>query len=181
MDEKNRILNSGLLEQYVLGLLNPEEVYLVEKHLKDYPELHTQVEAIETMMQQVLHENTIAPPPELKENILSKIVSIEAPDQPNNHHKQQANTGNAWMWIVSTLAVLLAGSTFFFYQESQQQSNRLQALTRQCEQLQKDCSTQQKTLYAQYQFIKKIKTQSGAFNLKILKVILNFGEKLFNF
>lgn len=156
MDEKNRILNSGLLEQYVLGLLSPKDVYLIEKHLENHPDLRQHVDALQQTMQRVLEENAIAPPPTLKDSILSEIDGLEQVKAI-----QEASTpptpprSTSWLsGLVLSLALLLAFGMYHFYQANQATASKLEALSAEHKSLQKNCNAAQAQLQAQYQFVR---------------------------
>nr|WP_321237093.1 anti-sigma factor [uncultured Psychroserpens sp.] len=83
--EKTYILENGLLERYVLGELSKVENQQIEAALNKYPELKTELEAIETSFETLAIENAIDVPtsvkPELLKNIsnaTSKVVSISS-------------------------------------------------------------------------------------------------------
>ena len=60
--DKQTFLASGLLEQYVLGITDPEETQEVERHLNLYPELHQEVAAMrEAIKQYALQQEIPAP------------------------------------------------------------------------------------------------------------------------
>ena len=153
MDEKNRILNSGLLEQYVLGLLNPKEVYLVEKHLETHPDLLAHVRALEDAMQSVLEDNAIAPPPKLKSDILSEIDELEQ-IQKKQSDSSSASSSSWLTALVAVFALSLAFGTYHFYQKSQLSHESLQSLNNKYIALKEDCADKQNLLQAQYQFVK---------------------------
>ena len=50
----HEILENGLIEGYVLGLLAPEETALVEKSISLYPQLRTEIQAVEDALQTYL-------------------------------------------------------------------------------------------------------------------------------
>ena len=60
--DKQTFLATGLLEQYVLGITDPEETQEVEQHLNLYPELHQEVAAMrEGIKQYALQQEIPAP------------------------------------------------------------------------------------------------------------------------
>ncbi len=68
---KKEVIESGLLEAYVLGQTSPEETRLVQDFCKKYPDLLTEIEAIEMSLIQAASSRA----PELPEHLKGKITS----------------------------------------------------------------------------------------------------------
>ncbi len=66
-------INSGLLEQYCLGLLDSEEANQVISYCSKYPELREELKNIEAAIEKMSAEKAVAPPDQLKEKILGKL------------------------------------------------------------------------------------------------------------
>lgn len=60
--DKQTFLATGLLEQYVLGITDPEETQEVERYLNLYPELHQEVAAMRDAIKQYALEQEIPAP-----------------------------------------------------------------------------------------------------------------------
>jgi anti-sigma-K factor RskA len=66
--DKQTFLATGLLEQYVLGITDPDETQEVERHLNLYPELKQEVvEMRQAIKQYALQQDIPAPRPETNE------------------------------------------------------------------------------------------------------------------
>ncbi|WP_316746271.1 anti-sigma factor [Pedobacter gandavensis] len=74
MEEGKAYIESGILELYVLGELNAEEQREVKSMAAKYPEIKTEITAIELAMEKYAMENAITPSAELESIILSKIT-----------------------------------------------------------------------------------------------------------
>nr|WP_294793154.1 cupin domain-containing protein [uncultured Mucilaginibacter sp.] len=66
-------INSGLLEQYCLGLLDSDEANQVVSYCSKYPELREELKNIEAAIEKMSAEKAVAPPDQLKEKILGKL------------------------------------------------------------------------------------------------------------
>lgn len=66
-------INSGLLEQYCLGLLDSDEANQVVSYCSKYPELREELKSIEAAIEKMSAEKAVAPPDQLKEKILGKL------------------------------------------------------------------------------------------------------------
>ena len=70
---KNKIIESGLLELYVIGSIENSDKRIVEKALKQYPELQSELNLIEDALYFYAKSYALVPPASLKQNILSDI------------------------------------------------------------------------------------------------------------
>ena len=66
-------INSGILEQYCLGLLDSDEANQVVSYCSKYPELREELKSIEAAIEKMSAEKAVAPPDQLKEKILGKL------------------------------------------------------------------------------------------------------------
>lgn len=116
MKSKEEILESGILEQYVLGLTNEEENFRVKAYLNEYPELQQHMDTIERAMETIAHQHAIVPPEDLKAATMKKIADTEAIKMSQESVK--------WKWI-SAIA-LIAAAYFVFW--SFQLNNSIQII-----------------------------------------------------
>ena len=79
MKSKEQILDSGIIEQYALGLTTEDENILVETYLSNYPELRDHLDSIERAMEIIAHQQAIVPPSQLREATISKIQDLDKP------------------------------------------------------------------------------------------------------
>lgn len=69
---------TGILESYVLGLLNPVEVQEVEQYAALYPEIRAEIEQIEQTLFQYAQGFELTPPPALKHQIWETLNALPA-------------------------------------------------------------------------------------------------------
>lgn len=71
------IINSGLLELYAMGACTKEESLQVEECLRLYPQVKSELNQIETALEQTAMLNAVKPSVQLKQNIKSKLTFNE--------------------------------------------------------------------------------------------------------
>ncbi|MEZ4798389.1 MAG: anti-sigma factor [Flavobacteriales bacterium] len=69
----DQIIESGILETYALGLCSAMEQREVESMLASSPELRAELAIIEAGLENWAMENAVAPPPQVKENLLQTL------------------------------------------------------------------------------------------------------------
>lgn len=101
---KEEFLKSGLLEQYVLKLTDPEETELVEKMLKRFPEIKGELDMMHNAIEQYALSHSIPPPPHLKNRVLAEIEDLE-----NSDHGQPLAIQRRSPWrSLGSIAAILA-------------------------------------------------------------------------
>ena len=73
MENIKEYIESGVLELYVLGDLNPAESAEVEAMSKLYPEVKTELEEIESVMAKVADNFAVEPALKVKDNFFASI------------------------------------------------------------------------------------------------------------
>jgi len=101
----DEILESGLLELYVLGKLSEEEIQQVESAIIEYPQLKKHIAEIENSLFKYDKVLGVKPPNQTLDNILSQIED----SKPENN--TQTNSRNRLSWL---LGLLLVASFFLF-------------------------------------------------------------------
>jgi len=91
--DKEQFLKSGLLEQYVLGLTNPEEAETVERYMRDFPDIRNKVASLKK---------------EIDAYTRQALPNIHAP----SGHLAQA-PGRIPAWANWTAAALVVACVFF--------------------------------------------------------------------
>ena len=76
MGEGKAYIESGILELYVLGQLNPEECAKVEAMAAKYPEVKQEITAIEIAMEQYAAAHSLQPRAGLDDTILQQIKDM---------------------------------------------------------------------------------------------------------
>ncbi len=139
MSEKEKILNKGLIEQYVLGLLDEQETLELEQHFKKYPELLQHKEAIEKTMEQILLNNAIASPPNLGDETLE---SLEVPSTSivEESAKPMAFLRGWLPFLAVSIALMMTFLSFLSYQGRRDAEVELVQLQSKYEALKMDCN-----------------------------------------
>lgn len=82
MKDLKSYLESGILEQYVLGDLSNEERLEVEQNALKYPEIKSEIIEIESALLNYAISNAIEPSKSLREKVLNSLEKSEAETQP---------------------------------------------------------------------------------------------------
>ena len=77
MEDLKTYLESGILEQYVLGDLSKEEMIAVEKNALRYPEIRTEISEIENALLGYAKSNSIEPSAAIRNRILNSLDSSD--------------------------------------------------------------------------------------------------------
>lgn len=73
MENLKAYIESGVLELYVLGDLSPEEALHVEEMAAQYPEVKSELTAIEIAMESYAMENAVAPSADIETKLFEKL------------------------------------------------------------------------------------------------------------
>lgn len=169
MSEKERIIHSGIIEQYVLGLLDARESTDLERLFSKYPELIKHKESLEQAMEQILLDNSIAPPPNLRNQILENIDKTPTP-QNNGTLVLSSSPQRRWsMYLITAVAIFSTILAFLSYQGRRASEVKYVQLQSKYESLEMDCEKTQvlnDELIAQGNFLKNSQ-----------KVVLNGSKK----
>ncbi|MCS7076284.1 MAG: anti-sigma factor [Bacteroidia bacterium] len=87
MKTAREVIESGILEEYVLGILTDSEKEEVEKYILQYPEVQQVVFELQEGLFKYSLQYKVSPKPSLKNEILSKIKNtpfVEAPPAQNH-------------------------------------------------------------------------------------------------
>lgn len=126
--DKTTFKNSGLLEQYVLGLTTPEEARMVEQFAARHPEIQAELEALQEAMEEYAAQYVAAPPPELRDQVIHLASSAAAARTP------------VWSRLAAALALIFALSTGLLLLDRQNQQNSYQELHQVHEELERSCA-----------------------------------------
>lgn len=174
MDIK-RYIESGLLEQYVLGLTSIEESVEVEEYAERYPEVRTKIKRLQSCMNHYANAHAINPPQKLKKKILSKIDGMDECKMLSIEHKKQKGAHAViaqpsffarYSSMISGLAAIMiigfAAFSFMMYQKQNEANQKITILSDKMNQLQTDhtsLTAQNKELLAQYEMLKDVSTR----------------------
>lgn len=114
---KEELLESGILESYVLGQCTKSEEALLEEHLSD-PDVKSELEEIELLFENIGQTKAFAPRPELKAKIDAELFGVEEKKEEPLGKEVSINRGsgaNSIVWkIAAGFILLLAVSSFWF-------------------------------------------------------------------
>lgn len=116
MDVKD-IISSGLLELYATGLASQEECQQVESWVTQYPEIATELAAIEDSMEAYAKTYAIKPDASVKEKLFTQINATTATSEatiiPLLNEVDSAkivSMNSDWKWIAAASILLFIGS-----------------------------------------------------------------------
>ena len=76
------LLESSLLEEYALGLLDPAETAQVEKALREHPEVRKAYQELQEGLEDLARQSGITPPPGTKEGLINRLEQGRPTKQP---------------------------------------------------------------------------------------------------
>lgn len=133
---KNELIESGLLELYVIGELDEKDLKIVEKGLIDFPSLKQELVEIEKTLHLYGRVNAIPAPEHILNSIVSKIES-ESGFKPSDKKEAPSQSKDS-LWtkfqpILSLIALLGLSAALFL------NSNKLEKQKTQYEKQIQDC------------------------------------------
>ena len=128
MMDKEAIMDSGLIERYVLGEVEDHERLAVEQLLATDEEVKAYMEEVENGLRQVAMDNAIAPPEAIKERMMMQVSDPvfmamnehEAKKEASSEHRISHNGRSNWpLAIAASLALLFLASSIWLYSQWQ--------------------------------------------------------------
>ena len=138
--DKDKFLNSGLIEQYVLGLTDERESEEVERYAEAFPEIKTQLESMRKAMDEYARQYTNLPPEELRTRMMKGTGESE-----EGRPKGKGSAGRGGWLARGTMALLIVLS-LLFYQRKVVADREYKALSEEYQSFQKECSRRQEEL-----------------------------------
>ncbi|GAA4209630.1 hypothetical protein GCM10022289_35460 [Pedobacter jeongneungensis] len=154
--EINKIIESGLMETYVMGIATKEEVQKVLSLKEEYPAFKDALKQLEYDMEVLAQSMSIEPPAGTLAKIEHEINEIQrrnqaiqtAPEPEYKHDKNnqeskqekyievesesnQMRVNKAWKWVfiaVFVLGKVFLASAIYFYLENRQAQEQLKEL-----------------------------------------------------
>jgi anti-sigma-K factor RskA len=138
-------ISSGVLEQYVLGQLSPEEAQKVEAIVEQYPEIKSELDQIELALEKYSFANAIEPSPGLEQQILQKIQGRSSTISETSSASNSPHGGISNLFV--TVALLLAIALACIWGIQQYQSRKsveaeMEQLQASYNHLENDCNQQ---------------------------------------
>lgn len=145
-------IQSGIVEQYVLGLANAEESTELEQLRAMYPELDKAILDFEITLENAAFENAEQPPAFIKtalEKQLFPVVQMAAVNEDVHADTAKVYNTNSWKYLAAACIILLIGSTalnFYFYSGYKDSKAQYEALLSQNNTLQANNASYQQSL-----------------------------------
>ena len=149
MDIKQYIA-SGILELYVLERLEPAQMREVEANALQHPEIRTQIDQIE----QVLEAFAVAAAPDVSPEMLDRLLketakrrkSPSASKKGTDTTTPRAAADSFFSWVPWLLAAAALAGLLYAYTQLGNRTEELQDVQRQLELLQADCDQNQEVI-----------------------------------
>lgn len=160
-----KFLNSGVVEKYVLGLADPEDMDRVERMAKDYPEVNKHICKMQNCMEEYAEMHAIRPPKHLKKRILSKLEDDVVEPLIPESETVVYRLPQIWKWgagIAAMMIVTLGGVSWMLYQNQNAAYKDLGLLATQIKHLQDDqqiLQTSNEMIRQKYSVLKDVTTK----------------------
>ena len=121
---------SGILEDYVLNLLDDKERQQVEQYADEYPEIRHEINELEDSLTTFAQMNGVPLSSSLTDSILDEIdtLSTTSTSQPTPTKEQSRSNIKPWMALIPVIALLLLALYLFFNNQAlKEQRQSLQA------------------------------------------------------
>ncbi|AXG71160.1 anti-sigma-K factor rskA [Kordia sp. SMS9] len=119
MKDRKTIIESGMLEMYLLGLLPDEQITALEKMLSEDAELATIYAEIEQDFENVSFENAVQPPDFIKEDLFDSIRkeydNVKTLPKEEAFQENLTRKPQTFLWIAASLATIFLVSAFWMF------------------------------------------------------------------
>lgn len=160
-----KFLNSGIIEKYVLGLANREDMDRVEQMAKDYPEVNKHICKMQNCMEEYAEMHAVRPPKKLREKILSKIEDETIEPLASGKKQIVYRLPQVWKWgagIAAMMILSLGAVSWMLYQNQKTANQDLSLLATQLKHLQSDqkaLQTSNEQIHQKYSVLKDVTTK----------------------
>lgn len=167
--DKNKIINSGLIEQYVLGLTSEKERRMVEECAETYPEVKEEIQALQKALENYARKHAIHPPQDLKKDIMSRIDRTDPVPPFGGKQFTAPGTGKApsrnslGFWLAAASVVGLIALCLSLYNTTNSLRSQISSLQEQLSQSRielTDCESRYSSMSGQYALLKAPGTQA---------------------
>ena len=157
MDIKEYI-QSGIIEQYVMGLASAEEAAELEKLRDEYPELKVAIVSFEQSLEEHLRTNEVIPPVHIKAALEKRLFDKDLSEKTTEENtfttafsKKSTPVYNigSWKYLAAACIILLIASTalnFYFYSGYKSSKQQYEALLTERNTLQANNASYQQSL-----------------------------------
>lgn len=133
-----QFLNSGILEKYVLGLANAEEMEFVERMTKEHPEVNAHICKMQNCMEEYVEMHSIRPPSPLKKRFLKKLEGDKPNDEGTISDYQVPGMYKLGVGIGALMVLTLGVLSLILYNGQQDAFDEIALLSTQIKHLQTD-------------------------------------------
>lgn len=133
--DKERFLQSGLLEQYVLGLTTEEENEEVQRYARAFPEIQSEISMLQSAVKQYAEEQIGAP----KVNSSKVPHSIPKTTATNVQQQPASQSSSIGFWILGLGLALSAIFSIYYYSEAKNSQQKVAKLNNNLLAFQKEC------------------------------------------
>lgn len=188
MDKKNTFLNSGIIEQYVMGLTSPNEAAEVEKMAAIYPEVDRKICEMQNCMEQYIRMHEIPPPARAMKRNLSTGDGLENKNT-NRDVSQQYISDKVFQlsrWaagLTGAIVIGLFGMSYLLYQNQSESQEQLAQLSEELQNLKANYNQLQQNngqVMQQYVVLKDMNTKhiqmEGTAHAPQAKLVIYWNE-----
>lgn len=176
--DKEDLLNSGLLKEYVLGLASPEEVEMIEELCAKHPEINQKICQLQDSMENYCCMESVPAAKKCSGSLWGNKKS-------NADFSNYQNSQSGFPWVTSVMILGLAGLSFFLYQNQETAKAELAFFSREMGRLKNQCSDlkqKNSTVTTQCQFLKNIGTDriylKGTAHAPTARVVIYWNENI---
>ena len=89
--EYERYISDGILERYFLGFATPEEEADLQVHLNIFPELQSEMHAVERRIEKAAFRDAVLPPAHIKTALMQQIAAESVNEQSYSYNVNYRN------------------------------------------------------------------------------------------
>lgn len=148
----NEYIQSGILEEYCLGLTSEEENREIEALAAKHPEVRDSLRQLCEGIEAYAQVHSVPPPARLKQKVIDGVEGAA---------KSTWNIKRLMPLAASVAILILSGLAFLFYQNQETARKELAALSQQVQKLQDDyvsLTDSHKSLQTKYLLLKDVRT-----------------------
>ncbi len=138
----NNYISSGILENYVLGLVSDTERHEVEKLAAEHPAIRTHLNSIEDALKAYIQSNSMPLPAGLKAAALARIDSEIADNKSPKPSNPGGSSNKLTGGLLGLLMFALAGLGLYLFSQNNTINEELVEAQNQFKVLKTDCDTQ---------------------------------------
>lgn len=146
---KDKFLQTGLLEQYILGLTDEEETAVVKRYAEEFPEVQQEIEQMREAMDEYARQYAVMPPEELKSRVMEGVKRAAQRSDGKSSRPGPSQSGTNWWGMALMVALLI--SSFVFYNGKATAERDLEMLESRYIVLQEECENEKTRLRQEQQ------------------------------